>query len=363
MKILNIGSLNIDDVYQLPHFLHPGETLHATACRRYPGGKGLNQSIALARAGAKVTHAGAIGNDGEFLRETLRAENVNTKPLLIHPTEPTGHAVICVTPNGENAILLHAGANFTLTPDHFKNFLKPLHAGDALLLQNEISNLYHLLHLAHEKGLRVTLNPAPFNAELLHAPLHLLDTLILNEIEACQLAELPLDTAPRDAFSALQQKFPDTTLILTRQLKEKIIEIFVDNNEFDSLMVHIMSFGFKYGIPGECDLVFDVRFLPNPFYDKILRPQTGLDSSVRDYVMVHEVSRQFMESITSLLKFLMPHYVTEGKNQLVIGIGCTGGRHRSVALAYELHQSIKQAKHSAILSHRDIGKDSDRGHE
>ena len=216
MKILNIGSLNIDDVYQLPHFLHPGETLHATACRRYPGGKGLNQSIALARAGAKVTHAGAIGKDGEFLRETLRAEKVNTTPLLVHPTEPTGHAVICVTPNGENSILLHAGANFTLTPEHFKNFIKPLHAGDALLLQNEISNLYHLLHLAHEKELRVTLNPAPFNAELLRAPLHLLDTLILNEIEACQLAELPLDTAPRDAFAALQQKFPDTTLILTR---------------------------------------------------------------------------------------------------------------------------------------------------
>ena len=215
MKILNIGSLNIDDVYQLPHFLHPGETLHATACRRYPGGKGLNQSIALARAGANVIHAGAIGADGEFLRETLKAEKVNTSPLLVHPAEPSGHAVICVTPSGENSILLHAGANFSLTPDHFKQFIKPLHAGDALLLQNEISNLYHLLHIAHAAQLRVTLNPAPFTQELLRAPLHLLDTLILNEIEACQLAELPLDTAPRDAFAALQEKFPDTTLILT----------------------------------------------------------------------------------------------------------------------------------------------------
>ena len=215
MKILNIGSLNIDDVYQLPHFPRPGETLHATACKRYPGGKGLNQSIALARAGASVIHAGAIGADGVFLRDLLKSEKVNTGPLILHPAEPTGHAVILVMPGGENTILLHPGANFTLAPEHFKKFIKTLHAGDALLLQNEISNLYHILHLAHEAKLRVILNPAPFTAELHRAPLHLLDTLIVNEIEACQLVEIPVGSAPRDAFAALQKKFPETTLILT----------------------------------------------------------------------------------------------------------------------------------------------------
>jgi ribokinase len=215
MKILNIGSLNIDNFYQMPHYPRPGETLHATACRRYPGGKGLNQSIALARAGADVLHAGAIGTDGLHLRDFLRAEKVNASLVMIHSSEPTGHAVVLVMPDGQNTIILHPGANYTLTPAHFKKFIKPLHAGDALLLQNEVSNLYHLLHIAHDAKLRVILNPAPFTAELHRAPLHLLDTLIVNEIEACQLAEIPVGTAPREAFAALQEKFPPTTLILT----------------------------------------------------------------------------------------------------------------------------------------------------
>jgi UPF0042 nucleotide-binding protein len=154
----------------------------------------------------------------------------------------------------------------------------------------------------------------------------------------------------------------DTSYVLTRQLKEKIIEIFVNHAEFDSLMVHVLSFGYKYGIPRESDLVFDVRFLPNPFYIPKLKPLTGLDKDVRDFVMEHEVSRHFKESITSLLKFLIPHYVKEGKNQLIIGIGCTGGQHRSVALAHELYRSLRQAGHSVLLSHRDMGKDTAREH-
>ncbi len=215
MNILNIGSLNLDHVYHLPHFLHLGETLHSTAYHRFPGGKGLNQSIALARAGATVTHAGAIGSDGALLRDTLLADHISVMPLLIHPAEPTGHAIIHVTPDGQNAILLHPGANHTLTTEHFHAFLAPLHPGDPLLLQNEISQLTPLLHLAHAAQLRVTLNPAPFTADLLDAPLHLLDTLILNEIEACQLARLPSDTAPHAALVTLRQQYPDTTLILT----------------------------------------------------------------------------------------------------------------------------------------------------
>lgn len=154
----------------------------------------------------------------------------------------------------------------------------------------------------------------------------------------------------------------DTSFILTRQLKEKIIAIFVDDARFDSLMINVLSFGFKYGIPDESDLVFDVRFLPNPFYIAALKPLTGLDGDVRDFVMNHDVSIRFLESLTQMLQILLPHYVAEGKNQLIISIGCTGGRHRSVALAYALHQALCGAGHSAILNHRDIDKDAARGH-
>ena len=151
----------------------------------------------------------------------------------------------------------------------------------------------------------------------------------------------------------------DTSFILPRQLKEKILKIFVENAEFDSMMINIVSFGYKFGIPDESDLVFDVRFLPNPFYNPELRAQTGLDREVRDYVMSHDVSIRFSESLLSMLRFLIPHYVSEGKNQLVVSIGCTGGRHRSVALANELYQDLQNA-HSVVLNHRDIDKDPSR---
>jgi len=151
----------------------------------------------------------------------------------------------------------------------------------------------------------------------------------------------------------------DTSFILPRQLKEKILKIFVDNAEFDSMMINIVSFGYKFGIPDESDLVFDVRFLPNPFYNPELRVQTGLDREVRDYVMSHDVSVRFSESLLAMLRFLIPHYVSEGKNQLIVSIGCTGGRHRSVALANELHQNLQNA-HSVVLNHRDIDKDPSR---
>ena len=120
----------------------------------------------------------------------------------------------------------------------------------------------------------------------------------------------------------------DTSFILPRQLKEQILNIFVEHADFDSLMINVVSFGFKYGIPEESDLVFDVRFLPNPFYNKDLRPLTGLDADVRDYVMGHDVSVRFSESLLGMLRFLIPHYISEGKNQLIVSIGCTGGRHR-----------------------------------
>jgi UPF0042 nucleotide-binding protein len=125
-------------------------------------------------------------------------------------------------------------------------------------------------------------------------------------------------------------------------------------------MINILSFGYKYGIPDESDLVFDVRFLPNPFYENNLKHQSGLDADVRDYVMGYEVSRKFLADITALLNFLIPHYVGEGKNQLIVSIGCTGGQHRSVTLAAALWQALCDAGHSAVINHRDIGKDAAR---
>jgi len=152
----------------------------------------------------------------------------------------------------------------------------------------------------------------------------------------------------------------DTSHILTRQLKEKINDIFLENKNFESLMITVLSFGFKYGIPNDSDLVFDVRFIPNPFYVSELKTLTGNDIKVRDYVMEWEESRIFLEKLEDIMSFLIPNYIKEGKNQLVISIGCTGGKHRSVTLANELFRSLQKSGHSAIIHHRDIDKDSKR---
>ena len=160
-----------------------------------------------------------------------------------------------------------------------------------------------------------------------------------------------LETVKRQATYVI-----DTSLLLTSQLRQKIIDIFVDRKNFGGLMVHVHSFGFKYGIPVLSDLVFDVRFLPNPFYDPALKERTGLDQAVRDYVMASPVSQAFLTKLTDMMHFLIPHYVQEGKNQLVIGIGCTGGRHRSVTLARKLHEILQASGHSVVINHRDVDK-------
>jgi len=149
----------------------------------------------------------------------------------------------------------------------------------------------------------------------------------------------------------------DTSNILTRELKEQIKKIFIDNMDFENLMITVNSFGYKYGIPMDSDLVFDVRFLPNPFYIAELKEFTGNDDPVYNYVMGFEESNQFLEKIVSLLEFLIPYYIREGKNQLVISIGCTGGKHRSVTLAKALGNELIRTGHSVIISHNDIEKD------
>ncbi len=147
----------------------------------------------------------------------------------------------------------------------------------------------------------------------------------------------------------------DTTHLLTRELKEEMDRIFVRNEEYNSLMVTVMSFGFKHGIPVDADLVFDVRFLPNPFYIEQLKEKTGNDREVQEYVMGFEEASVFLGKLTDMLDFLIPNYVKEGKYSLVIAIGCTGGKHRSVTLAGELYRRMKERKNLGVkLYHRDV---------
>lgn len=147
----------------------------------------------------------------------------------------------------------------------------------------------------------------------------------------------------------------DTSNLLTRVLKEELDRIFVRNEEYNSLMVTVMSFGFKNGIPSDADLIFDVRFLPNPFYIEELKRLTGNDVPVQDYVMGFPEAEQFISKLTDMLLFLIPNYVKEGKYQLIIGIGCTGGKHRSVTFANELYRRLKnQGNYGLTIQHRDI---------
>lgn len=147
----------------------------------------------------------------------------------------------------------------------------------------------------------------------------------------------------------------DTTNLLTRQLKAELDRIFVQNEEYNSLMVTVMSFGFKHGIPTDADLIFDVRFLPNPYYVDELKKKTGNDKEVQDYVCNCEEAGIFLDKLTDLIRFLIPNYVKEGKHRLVIGIGCTGGKHRSVTIANKLADALKENSNFGLnVFHRDI---------
>ena len=153
----------------------------------------------------------------------------------------------------------------------------------------------------------------------------------------------------------------DSSQLLTRELKAELDKIFVKNLGFKNLMITVLSFGFKYGIPSDSDLVFDVRFLPNPYYIDELRPLSGNDKPVSDYVMNCEASRIFLDKLADMVSFLIPNYILEGKNQLVVSIGCTGGKHRSVTLANALYQRLEQSEEYGVrIEHRDIGKDAIR---
>uniref|UniRef100_UPI0040575755 RNase adapter RapZ n=1 Tax=Agathobacter sp. TaxID=2021311 RepID=UPI0040575755 len=154
----------------------------------------------------------------------------------------------------------------------------------------------------------------------------------------------------------------DTSNLLTRELKTELERIFIKNEEFKSLFITILSFGFKYGIPADSDLVMDVRFLPNPYYYQELRSKTGNDREIQEFVMDCPQAGQFIDKLEDLVKFLIPNYISEGKTQLVISVGCTGGKHRSVTLANELYKRLEGGEEYGLkIEHRDITKDALRG--
>ena len=213
-EILNIGSLNIDHVYQVPHFVLPGETLTSSSYLRNAGGKGLNQSIALARAGVNVAHGGKIGPEGVFLKELLATEGVDTSSILTGEM-PTGHAIIQVDSGGQNNIILYPGANRQLNHAELDEMLYSRPSGSWLLLQNEINEIPFIMEQAHAHGLHIAINPAPCGPEVLNYPLQLADVLFVNEIEGAQLASLPLTVSAKEIADSLSGLFPLQEIVLT----------------------------------------------------------------------------------------------------------------------------------------------------
>lgn len=211
MNILNIGSLNIDYVYRVPHFVHPGETLHSTTFTCLAGGKGSNQSIALARAGANVKHIGRIGHNGLFLRELLAQEKIDVSGVMV-TEEHTGHAIIQVNEQGENAIILYAGANYSFTQEEIDRIFTDCDESTLLLLQNEVNLVPVILEKAAQKKAKIFFNPAPFNDEVFNYPLSKAYCLIINYTEGKKLSG---QEEPADIFSTLREKFPTTYFILT----------------------------------------------------------------------------------------------------------------------------------------------------
>ena len=215
MRILNIGSINIDHVYEVNHFVRPGETLNGLSYHTFAGGKGFNQSVALTRAGAATLHAGKIGKDAIWLLNLLRDEGVDTSHVAVCEAA-TGHAIIQVAPGGENAIVLHGGANLLISETDVTSALSSCVAGDFLLLQNETSSVALAMEKAHEKGMHIVFNPAPMATDVRNYPLELVDIFVLNEIEA---EELTGKTQPADVGARMRELFPNAVTVLTQGKK------------------------------------------------------------------------------------------------------------------------------------------------
>lgn len=210
MQILNFGSCNIDYVYHVAHSVRPGETISAQKLDIFPGGKGLNQSIAAACAGANIWHAGCIGREGAILEDTLRQSGVNV--LLEKVDAQNGHAIIQISPNGENCIVLHRGTNGMLRREWIDQILEKFSSGNILILQNEVNLVPYIIEMGHKKGMEIILNAAPYDESLQTLDLNLIHYLVVNEIEASGF----FGTADADAIrQLLAEQYPNLTVVLT----------------------------------------------------------------------------------------------------------------------------------------------------
>lgn len=214
MKVLNFGSLNIDNVYKVDHFVGKGETISSQSLQIFTGGKGLNQSVALGRAGAEVYHAGSIGQDGLFLLDVLRSARVDVGHVAVLDHIRTGNAIIQNDSEGDNCILLYGGANQAITREQVDQTFEDFSKGDYLILQNEINELPYIVKRAHELGMNIVLNPSPMNEKIQELDLEAIDWFILNEIEASQLTGVDKADAERLIFTLLK-RFPKARIVLT----------------------------------------------------------------------------------------------------------------------------------------------------
>ena len=217
MKVLNYGSLNIDYVYSLDHFVKRGETISSDSLDIFPGGKGLNQSLALGRAGAKVFHAGAIGKDGIFLLDLLKNSAINTEYVRVLEGTQTGTAIIQKEKNGDNCIILYSGANHEISEKDIEETFQNFSEGDVLILQNEINAIGRIMEEAHQKGMQIILNPSPMNESIFQLPLEFVHYFILNEIEAAQILKLDLVNVENaeNIVRELHQRYPQSKIVLT----------------------------------------------------------------------------------------------------------------------------------------------------
>lgn len=211
MHILNFGSLNIDDVYSVEHFVRPGETISPLSYEQFPGGKGLNQSVALACAGAEIYHAGLIGSDGLFLKELLISRGVRTD-FLQEQNAPNGRAIIQVDRSGQNCIILYGGTNRQITTDRIEAVFSHFGVGDWLLLQNELNCTKALIEAGKHRGMTVVFNPSPFDEQVLKLPLHLVDWFFVNEIEGAALSD---ESEPERILDGIRARYPKSKTVLT----------------------------------------------------------------------------------------------------------------------------------------------------
>ena len=211
MKVLNFGSINKDFIYSVNDFVNPGETISSIKYSIKIGGKGLNQSVAISKAGQKIYHAGIINIDDTFILDKLKKWNVNCENILIGDN-PTGHAIIQVDKKGENSIIIHGGANDDVDIKFIESVLSKFNSGDILVLQNEINNIKEIIKRAHHKKMKIVFNPAPFNKKILSYDLNKISTLILNQTEGEALSK---EKKPDNILKVLNSKFKNTEIILT----------------------------------------------------------------------------------------------------------------------------------------------------